>query len=208
MKHVSRTTSLLAGGALATLLLAGCGSGSHTATHATATSTSSYGPAAAGPHNAADVAFATDMIPHHAQAVEMADMALKAATNAEVKTLAQAIKGAQDPEINTMSGWLAGWGATVPSTTAGGHSMAGMASNTGMMSDAQMTELGKATGAAFDRLWVTMMTEHHQGAIAMATTELADGQNAEAKALAQTIIGAQTKEVATMTALAKTLPTP
>ena len=54
---------------------------------------------AVGAHNQADIAFATEMIPHHRQAVQMADLALSRATNAEVKTLAQAIKAAQDPEI-------------------------------------------------------------------------------------------------------------
>ena len=95
------------------------------------------------------------MIPHYAQAVEMADMALTTATDPEIRTLATAIKGAQDPEIATMTGWLKDWNAPVPPTGAG-H-MTGMAI-TGMMSDAEMTDLGKATGKAFDKMWVSMMT--------------------------------------------------
>ena len=213
-RRMTRTPLLLVGGTAMALVLAGCGSSDHsssTASHgspsASSSSTSSFGPAAAGPHNAADVAFATDMVPHHAQAVEMANMALDTTSNAEIKTLAQAIQGAQDPEIRIMSGWLQGWGAKVP-TSGAGHSMGGMSGvgGTGMMSADQMAELDKAEGATFDRLWVEMMTEHHTGAIAMAKTELADGDNAEAKALAQTIISAQTAEVATLNGLAKTLP--
>lgn len=210
---IPRRTALAVIAVASTALVAACGSSpSSSTTHglgSTPSTTSAYGPAASGPHNTADVAFATDMIPHHAQAVEMATMALAQATNAQVKTLATAIKGAQDPEINLMSGWLVGWGKKVP---AGGSvtGMTGMGgsdtSMNGMMSDAEMTQLRQASGAAFDRLWVQMMTKHHQGAIQMANTELSMGQNADAKALATKIIRAQTAEIAEMTALAKTLP--
>jgi uncharacterized protein (DUF305 family) len=129
---VSRPLALAGTAVLSSLLLSACGSSSHsgmnmgssTGPSTGPSSTSSYGPAASGPHNAADVSFASDMIPHHAQAVEMASMALDQATNAKIKELATAIKGAQDPEINTMSGWLTGWGETVP--VGNGHAMAGM----------------------------------------------------------------------------------
>lgn len=171
------------------------------------------GTAATGPHNQADVAFATGMIPHHGQAVTMADMALTKTTNPAVKDLATAIKAAQDPEIKTMSGWLQGWGKPVPAAT-GGHDMSqmggsstgtsGMEGMGGMMTPEEMTQLGKATGADFDRMWLQMMIKHHQGAIAMSQTELTAGQNIEAKTLAQAITDGQTKEIATMT---KTLAT-
>jgi uncharacterized protein (DUF305 family) len=210
---ITRRTALAVAALASTALVAACGSSPSNSTTttlgSTPSTTSSYGPAATGPHNSADVAFATDMIPHHAQAVEMATMALSQGTNTQVKTLATAIKGAQDPEINTMSGWLVGWGKKVPA----GSSMTGMTgmggsgtSMNGMMSDAEMSQLRQASGAAFDRLWVQMMTKHHQGAVQMANTELSMGQNTDAKALATRIIRAQTAEIATMTALAKTLP--
>lgn len=179
-------------------LTAACGGSSSGGNHDAATGSRNASSAA---HNAADVAFATDMIPHHAQAVEMADMALQAAVDPEVKSLAEAIKGAQDPEIKTMTGWLTDWKAPVPDT-AMGHSMHG---GMGMMTDNEMAALGKASGAAFDKLWVDMMTRHHTGAIAMANTELKDGQYADAKALAQRIVSSQTEEVAKMTAIAKRL---
>ena len=91
--------------------VAGCG-GLASSGHQYAASGSGASSSAA--HNAADVAFATDMIPHHAQAVEMADLALAVAADPEVKALAQAIKGAQDPEIKTMTGWFTGWKAPGP----------------------------------------------------------------------------------------------
>ena len=171
----------------------------------------SAGPAASGPHNQADVDFATGMIPHHGQAVAMAELALTRATNPTVKQLATQIKGAQDPEIKIMSGFLQGWGQPVPAT-AGGHDMgavgstAGSPSMAGMMTDQQMSQLGSASGAAFDRMWVQMMLEHHKGAVAQSKTELSTGSSAEAKQLAQTIIDGQTKEITTMTGLLATLP--
>jgi len=207
----SRTRpAVLAGAALVgALTLSACGSGSSGASTPPAGSTgvgaSSYGPSASGPHNAADVSFATDMVPHHSEAVQMASMALQQGSNARVKQLATTIKGGQDPEINTMSGWLAGWGKPVPKS----GSMTGMGGNTampGMMTDAETQQLASAKGPAFDRLWVALMTKHHKGAITMAQTELRDGQNSDAKTLAGKIIQEQSGEVATMAALAKALP--
>ena len=199
-KHRTARRLVPAAVALAGLaLVAACGGTSTGGNHDAASGSNASSSAT---HNTADVAFATDMIPHHAQAVEMADMALKAAVDPDVKTLAQAIKGAQDPEITTMTGWLTDWKAPVP-TKGMGHSMSG--GGMGMMSDADMAALGKATGPAFDKMWVEMMTRHHTSAIEMASTEIKNGQYADAKALAQRIVTSQTAEVTTMAAIAKRL---
>jgi uncharacterized protein (DUF305 family) len=149
-----------------------------------------------GEHNVADVTFATDMIPHHRQAIQMADTASTKAVNAEVKSLATKIKSAQAPEIAQMSDWLTGWGSPLPGT-----SMRPGMSMPGMMSEADMTSLGKASGTEFDRMWVEMMIKHHSGAIAMARTELAQGKNTDAKALAQSIITGQSAEIAQLRTL-------
>jgi uncharacterized protein (DUF305 family) len=179
--------------------LAACGS--------TKTSTVTPGGSAVvgkpGAFNDADVAFAQGMIPHHEQAIEMADIALDPTVGAGVKitALAKAIKGAQDPEIKTMKAWLTGWGKDASGAMAGmdhsGHSMPGM------MSADDMTKLGKAKGAEFDAMWATMMIAHHQGAIEQANTEIKSGSSAEAKALATAIVRAQQAEVDTMKPLAK-----
>ncbi len=194
------------------LVVSACGSGSTGSTGTSSSShdmsamTSSSAPPNSGTtgtaHNAADVAFATGMIPHHAQAVQMADMALKQGNSAKVKGLARQIKAAQDPEITTMSGWLKSWGKPVPATMAG-HDMSTMGGSMGggMMTAEEMTALGKASGAGFDRMWLQMMTRHHQGAIAMGRTELTRGASGEAKTLARTIIAGQTKEIAQMRSL-------
>lgn len=182
------------------LLLAACGSSSntHSGAHSTAAPTQSGTPAA-GPHNSQDVSFATDMIPHHAQAVTMADMALAKATTPTVKQLATSIRAAQAPEIAAMSGWLTGWGQPVPSVSTtmnhGGMSMPGM------MSETDMAALDKATGSAFDKLWLTQMISHHKGAVTMAKTELSTGQNSDARTLARSISTSQSKEIAQLTQL-------
>lgn len=189
------------------VVLAACGTGTSTqpsAGSSTSKAAASATAQSATQRNDADAAFATDMIPHHAQAVQMADLAPAQAQSPAVKTLATRVKASQDPEIVTMTGWLTSWGKPVPGTMAG-HDMGSMSSAGGMMSSQQMDELGKASGGAFDRMWVQMMIEHHQGAVAMAKTELGAGANAEAKKLAQQIIDAQTKEIDEMTALLKTL---
>jgi uncharacterized protein (DUF305 family) len=75
----------------------------------------------------------------------------------------------------------------------------------GMMSDQQMKQLQAASGAAFDRMWLQMMIEHHTGAIEMARTELSSGTNAEAKDLAQNVVDAQQSEITTMKQLLTSL---
>jgi len=159
--------------------------------------------APAGDFNDADVTFATQMIPHHQQAVQMANMAGYTATTPEVKKLAMAIKSAQDPEIKTLTGWLTSWGKPVPTPSHGDHSSHEMP---GMMTEDELSDLGNAEGAMFDRRWTQMMIEHHKGAITMAKTEQTSGKNAAAVALAQKIETDQNREIATMQRLLGRLP--
>lgn len=156
-----------------------------------------------GDHNAADVEFATGMIPHHRQAVEMADLALKKTTNTELKQLATAIKAAQDPEIQQMSGWLTSWGEMVP-TPGMGHTMGDPMP--GMMTEEEMAELDKANGTAFDRMFLQMMVKHHQGAVTMAKAEQTSGKDTRVIELAKKIEADQTREITTMNALLADLP--
>lgn len=196
MTHVYRTTAVL-------VLLLGataCGSSDSGSMPGMSHSSTSATPSAS--HNDADVMFASQMIPHHQQAVVMADSALRKATNAEVKQLATAIKAAQDPEIKLMSGWLTAWGKPVPTPGEhAGHTM------TGMMSPQEMDDLSKAGGSMYDRMWVTMMIRHHQGAVTMAKTEETTGKDTAAVALAKKIQAAQTTEITTMQRLLRGLPT-
>lgn len=206
---VRRSITVGAIGAAVLLTLTACGGGTDDKADAGSSASSpsaSAAPAASGPHNAADVTFAKDMIPHHAQAVEMAGLATSTSTDAEIKTLAADITAGQQPEIRTLTGWLIGWQETVPSTKSGQMNMdMGSGAMPGMMSSAEMAKLEKATGAEFDKMWVEMMTKHHQGAIQMAQAELANGQNTEVKALANQVITAQTAEIAKMATISKRL---
>lgn len=146
-------------------------------------------------HNDADVTFAQEMIPHHQQATEMAALAPSRAESSEVLDLAEQISAAQEPEIATMTSWLESWGEEAPE---GMGSMSDMDSMPGMMSEDEMAELEDAQGPDFDRLFLTMMIEHHEGAIDMAAAEQENGENPDAVALAETIEADQTAEIATM----------
>lgn len=194
----------------AVLALAACGTSANGAKDAARPGGSSNsapgaaGAPAAGDKNEADTRFATMMLPHHAQAVAMADLALAQATDTKVKALALKIKAAQGPEIARMSGWLTGWGVPIPGPAedSGMAGMPGMSQQAGgMMSKGQMTDLGAATGPAFDRMFLAMMVAHHQGAVATAKDELAQGANPEAKELAQSIVDSQSKEIAEMNSM-------
>ena len=146
--------------------------------------------------NAADVSFAQMMIPHHEQAVEMAELAVDRAESQEVNDLAAEIEAAQAPEIETMRGWLEEWGESVNTGMEGMEGMAGMEGMEGMMSEEQMAALEAASGQAFDELFLTQMREHHEGAVMMAEEELEKGEYPEAKELARTIVDTQRAEIA------------
>jgi len=155
-------------------------------------------------HNEADVSFAQEMIRHHSQAIEMAQLAGDRAERPEVKDLAARVEAAQGPEIATLEGWLGDWGEDLPSDgmDMDGMDMEGMdMEGTGMMTDEEMSMLESASGAAFDRLFLEMMIRHHAGAIDMAEAQLRDGQYPDALEMAQEIKDAQEAEVAEMEAL-------
>jgi uncharacterized protein (DUF305 family) len=145
--------------------------------------------------NADDVAFATNMIPHHQQAVDLSAMVPDRSTNAELIALAQQISSAQQPEINVMKVFLVQWNEN-PDTNSG-HSGHGSPMQ-GMVDEATMTKLESLNGAEFDKLWLESMISHHQGAIEMAKAEVANGDNVDAKALAKNIVTTQEAEMGQM----------
>lgn len=150
-------------------------------------------------HNEADVEFAQAMIPHHAQALAMADLTIERPLDKDVERLVEDIRAAQAPEIETMTDWLHDWDEEVPETIRdhanAGHDMEHM---DGMMDDEDMAELADATDDEFQDLWLDMMIEHHEGAVDMAEDELDDGRYQPALDLAQQIIDGQTAEIDTM----------
>jgi uncharacterized protein (DUF305 family) len=207
---MKRAFALLTVPALA-IALAACGDGDDNGgstghpmpSHSMPGHSASPGGGQAGPHNGQDVMFAQMMIPHHRQAIEMAGLAATRASSAQVKALAADIKKAQAPEIQQLGAWLKSWDAPVPSP--GTTGMGGMhhGGTDGMMSDKDMKELGAARGEAFDKAFLKMMIEHHEGAVAMAGTERSSGQFPPAQQLAGNIVSSQTAEIAKMRTLLK-----
>jgi uncharacterized protein (DUF305 family) len=155
----------------------------------------------------ADVEFMTGMIGHHAQAIVMSRLAPNNDASPAIRTLAARIINAQQDEIALMQTWLRDRGQPVPEVSAEGHagmSHGGMqhgAHMPGMLTDAQMAELAKARGAEFDRLFLTYMIQHHQGAVTMVTALFSQdgaGQDESVFKLASDVNVDQTTEIARM----------
>nr|WP_245528944.1 DUF305 domain-containing protein [Beutenbergia cavernae] len=150
--------------------------------------------------NDADVVFAQMMIPHHAQAIEMADLILgKADIRPEVTDLALEIKEAQGPEISQLAQWLGEWGAEETAPEEMDHGPMD-----GMMSEEDMQALESAQGAEAERLFLEQMIVHHEGAIEMAETQLEDGLHEPVHRMAQDIVDTQQAEISTMEQLLAT----
>jgi len=117
-------------------------------------------------YSPADVRFMQDMIPHHHQALEMAALVEGRTNNRELIDVAARIDATQRDEIAFMQEWLAERGERVPDPTAH-HAMHMHHEMAGMATPEQMAELAAAEGVAFDRLFLTLMITHHEGAITM-----------------------------------------
>ena len=162
-------------------------------------------------HNDADVEFASSMIQHHAQALAMVDATMGRDLDPEVAAVADDIRAAQAPEIETMANWLKTWHEDIPETVRdhanADHGMDGMDKGDmddtgmgmpGMMSPHDMKALAKVSDAEFQDMWLDMMVEHHEGALEMAAAEEADGQYKPAVELAKDIQASQTAEIEKM----------
>jgi uncharacterized protein (DUF305 family) len=141
------------------------------------------------PYNSLDVWFIRMMIPHHAQALEMAALAPARTDNRQIRAVAGRIQVAQEPEIGVMRAWLQA--RDLPSD-APDHDHGTMR---GMQSPETMQRLAAAHGAEFDRLFVQMMTDHHQGAVEMATNLLQVGADPSLQELANNIAAEQSVEI-------------
>ncbi|WP_414936903.1 DUF305 domain-containing protein [Amycolatopsis sp. cmx-11-51] len=166
-------------------VLAGC---------STATSAA---PAAQGAPGAsqADITFSQQMVPHHQQSIQVANLASERSASEFVKATAAKIIKAESAEVQTMTGWLRSWNAAVlPAAGHAGHSMPGM------ITSGQVASLQNLTGAEFDKTWLPLMAEHLRNGVAMAKTVLSSGEHAETKALAQEIVENQTAAIDEITA--------
>ncbi|WP_207392609.1 DUF305 domain-containing protein [Aeromicrobium sp. IC_218] len=161
--------------------------------------------------NDADIAFAQMMVPHHAQALEMAAFAPAAGGGEGVRTFAERIAAAQKPEIVLMASWLTKRGQDAPtaeqiekgelgplSMDAHDHHGSGahesMEDMPGMASEADLERLSQAKGEAFDELFLELMIMHHQGAMEMVDEVLAEGSDQELNELAAGIGADQSAE--------------
>jgi uncharacterized protein (DUF305 family) len=162
------------------------------------------------PYTAADVAFMTHMIEHHAQAITMSRLAPTNGASASIRTLADRIINAQQDEIALMQQWLRDRGQPTPDPAAmashgdhAGHEAMTMMMP-GMLSPAQMQQLQAARGPEFDRLFLTGMIQHHRGAIAMVNDLIATPGAAQDQfvfKLASDVNVDQTTEVERMTGM-------
>lgn len=190
----TRTAATAAIALTAILALAGCAGNTDTSSDMTGMDhgSTSSSETATTEANEADTMFASMMIEHHSQAIEMSDTILsKDGIDERVVSLAGEIKDAQAPEIQQLKGWLENWGADT-------SDMGNMDHGAGMMSETDMQALDEATGAEASRLFLEQMIEHHRGAIDMAQDEVDNGSNPDAVALGQKIIDDQTGEIQKM----------
>ncbi len=197
MSHKNRITAALVTG---TLLFTACGGESHDMSDMSTGSTNTDVTGSESGFNDADVMFAQMMIPHHEQALELADMALDPTLKAseQVKALASQIKAAQDPEIDVMTQWLTEWDQPLMDMSED-QSM----TMEGMLTVDEIAALGQLTGEEFDQAWVSAMIAHHKGAIEMADTVTAEGESALVQELADAIIQAQKSEMDALELLLK-----
>lgn len=163
--------------------------------------------------NSADIVFATMMIPHHAQALEMSDLAVSSGAGRDVQVLADRISGAQKPEIVYLAGWLEDRGEDAPTLAEidrgdmgnmamghGGHSGDSPSETEmpGMATSSQLAKLAEARGPAFDTLYLTLMISHHQGAVDMAGDVLRGGSEQQLNELASGVAADQSAEITRM----------
>ncbi|CAL9371342.1 hypothetical protein SUDANB120_00870 [Streptomyces sp. enrichment culture] len=147
--------------------------------------------------NAADRAYMRHMVEHHEQAVRMTALAPDRAAGDAVKRLAERISAAQAPEIAVMRAWLARHPGPA-GADGGGHDHGAMP---GMATEQQLKDLEAARGADFDRLFLTLMTSHHEGALTMAGEVLKAGNNAAVEELANEVVATQSAEIHRMRAM-------
>lgn len=144
----------------------------------------------------ADVRFMQGMIAHHAQAIYMSRLAEARQANARLQRFALKIDQSQTTEIEQMQGWLRAHGQYVPDTSSY-HTVF----MTGMLTKEQMAELDRATGPEFDRVFLRLMIQHHEGALLMVKELFATpraGQDVDISVFANDVVSVQTAEIGVM----------
>lgn len=156
------------------------------------------GPRKPAPPTAAEVRFVQMMIPHHEQALEMSALAPSRASDERVRSLASRIDAAQKVEIAAMRSWLKENPKAVLKAHGRNHRHGGMA---GMATPEQLERLRDARGAAFDKLYLTLMITHHQGALTMVKDVLDKGTDVTVQEMARDVRSTQMAEIGRMRGL-------
>jgi uncharacterized protein (DUF305 family) len=185
MPSIGMRIAALVAAVVTTAVMSACGESSPVVSDAQSTK-----------HNAADLTFVQKMIPHHQQALEMAAMVPSRTTNPELLIMAKHIELDQQAQIDTLQALLQQWGARLAPDHMG-HDGA----MEGMVDAATMDKLPTLKGAEFDDLWLRSMIRHHEGAVAMAKPEVAQGENPATVKMAKIIIEWQQFEIGQMNAM-------
>jgi uncharacterized protein (DUF305 family) len=150
--------------------------------------------AVANTGSAEDVTFLENMVRHHQQALELTTMVPGQSTDPALLALADHIAAQQRTELQGCQAQLLQWEA--PSSPSGEHDGdPDQRAIPGMVDQATMEKLRSLHGAAFDKLWLQSMIEHHRGAITMAHNEIEHGQSPEAIIIAQSLASRQQTEI-------------
>lgn len=143
-----------------------------------------------------DVQFMQGMIAHHAQAIHMSKLAVTRGANPRLLRFAKKIDQSQDAEIVQMQGWLRAKGQVAPDT--GSWRTIHMQ---GMLTAEQLARLDAARGAEFDRQYLILMIQHHEGAIKMVADLFANplaAQDVDVSVFANDVETVQTAEIEVM----------
>ncbi|UXA18312.1 DUF305 domain-containing protein [Mycobacterium sp. SMC-4] len=199
-----KRTIALVGAVLAALTVAACGGSPENGD--TGEQTTLDAPVITGEpagYNADDVAFATGMVAHHKQAIELSTLAGERSADPQVIALAQQIAAVAQPEINVLNVFLVQWNENPEVGDPG--SRAGHPSTPGTPDEATTARLRSLRGVEFDRLWLDSMIDHHRAAVQMAKAQIADGANVDAIAMARQMVATAQAEIDQMGQLQKEL---
>ncbi|WP_435769477.1 DUF305 domain-containing protein [Nocardioides sp. SYSU DS0651] len=161
--------------------------------------------------SSADVDFATTMIPLHAEALAMVDVATGKQLSPEARALAEEIQLSSTPEVQDMTTWLTSWDRPIPETVRD-HANAGHGGEDGdeqtdehgdehEAASEELAALEAAEGGAFEPLWVDLMTDNHEEALAAAEAEREEGTFGPAVELAESIATGHAERLETLAAL-------
>lgn len=205
------------------LVLAGCageqttGDGEHLGGHATTGADdpdhamggmdeampSASPPPASADWNLADATYLTEMVAHHSQALDLAELAATRASDPRVRAVAETIDVGQGREIVVMATWLVDHGQPEPTPDSVARmSTMGMP---GMLTQGQLAALAETRGATFDRTFLEDMIQHHQGAVEMAEDVLGSGRDVRVSEMAGDVVTGQGAEIVRMRRLLQVL---